>query len=114
MNILLVYPEKPATFWSFKNAVRFIGKRSSEPPLGLITVAAMLPESWNKRLVDTNVTRLKDQDIEWADLVFLSGMDLHRKSFEHIVARCNSLGAKVVGGGPLCSMHYAELEGVDH
>ncbi|MAG13629.1 MAG: B12-binding domain-containing radical SAM protein [Spirochaetales bacterium] len=113
MNILLVYPETPTTFWSFKNALRFISKRSSEPPLGLITIAAMLPENWNRRLIDTNVTRLSDQDIKWADLVFLSGMDLHRVSFVSIVARCKSHGKKIVGGGPFCSMHHSEIEGVD-
>ena len=114
MNVLLVYPETPATFWSFKNAMRFIGKRNSEPPLGLITIAAMLPDTWDRRLIDTNVHQLKDQDIEWADMVFVSGMDLHRDSFEQIVARCKSFGKKIVAGGPLCSMHHAELDGVDH
>lgn len=56
MNILLVYPENPDTFWSFKHALRFTNKKSSIPPLGLITVAALLPKEWNKRLVDVNIT----------------------------------------------------------
>jgi radical SAM superfamily enzyme YgiQ (UPF0313 family) len=113
-NILLVYPETPLTFWSMKHAVDFIGKKSAEPPLGLITVAAMLPEDWNCRLVDANVTDLSDDDVRWADLVFVSGMDLHRSSFHRIAARCKLLGATVVGGGPFCTMHFQEIEHVDH
>ena len=113
-KVLLVYPETPLTFWSMKHAVEFIGKKSCEPPLGLITVAAMLPDEWSRRLVDTNVTDLSDDDIHWADLVFLSGMDLHRSSFVRIAERCKRLGAAVVGGGPYCTMHYEEIEYVDY
>lgn len=97
-----------------KHAIYFIGKRATEPPLGLITVAAMLPQSWNRRLIDTNVTDLTDAAIRWSDLVFLSGMDLHRESFEEIAERCKDLGATVVGGGPFCSVHTEEIEHVDH
>jgi radical SAM superfamily enzyme YgiQ (UPF0313 family) len=97
-----------------KHAIKFIGKRSCEPPLGLITVASMLPEPWHRRLVDTNVTDLTDADIAWSDLVFLSGMDLHRDSFLEIASRCKRLGATVVGGGPFCSMHHEEIDDVDH
>jgi radical SAM superfamily enzyme YgiQ (UPF0313 family) len=97
-----------------KYAVQFIGKRSAEPPLGLITVAAMLPEDWSRRLVDTNVTDLTDDDVRWADLIFLSGMDLHRSSFQQIAARCKRLGATIVGGGPFCTLHHEEIEHVDH
>jgi len=114
INVLLVYPKTPDTFWSMKHAISFIGKRATEPPLGLITVAAMLPRGWNRRLVDTNVTDLTDAAIRWSDLVFLSGMDLHRGSFEEIAARCKHLGATVVGGGPFCSMHHEEIEHIDH
>ena len=74
MNILLVYPEFPDTFWSFKHALKFIRKKASSPPLGLITVAAMLPEKWNKKLIDLNIEPLKDADIEWADYVMMSAM----------------------------------------
>ena len=72
MNALLVYPEIPATFWSFKYALKFISKKSSHPPLGLATIAAMMPEEWNKKLIDQNVRVLKTVDIEWADMVFIS------------------------------------------
>ena len=114
MNVLLIYPETPVTFWSMKYAIDFIGKCAADPPLGLITVAAMLPKSWNRRLVDTNVTELVDDAILWADLVFISGMDLHRASFNEIATRCKLLDATVVGGGPFCTLHHEEIENVDH
>jgi hypothetical protein len=74
MKILLVYPEFPDTFWSFKHALKFIRKKAGAPPLGLLTVAAMLPSQWEKRLVDLNVADLKEKDLKWADYVFLSAM----------------------------------------
>ena len=114
MNILLVYPETPFTFHSYKDALKFISKKSAEPPLGLLTVASLLPEAWNKRLVDMNVTSLKDKDILWADYVFLSGMNIHRDSFERVVKRCNYLETKVVAGGPLVTTEQKSILGVDH
>jgi hypothetical protein len=69
MNILLIYPEFPDTFWSFRYALKFIRKKSISPPLGLLTVAAMLPADWNKRLVDLNTRQLRDEDLAWADYV---------------------------------------------
>jgi radical SAM superfamily enzyme YgiQ (UPF0313 family) len=114
MRVLLVYPETPDTFWSFKKALKFIAKKSIEPPLGLLTVAAMLPGSWEKRLVDMNVTSLKDRDLRWADYVFVGGMEVQRKSFDEIVARCNALGVKVVGGGPMVTTCPQEFPGIDH
>jgi hypothetical protein len=82
MNILLVYPQIPDTFWSFKHALKFIRRKASIPPLGLITVAAMLPAVWEKRLVDINVERLRQADLDWADYVFISAMAIQRKSAE--------------------------------
>ena len=67
MNVLLVYPEFPDTFWSFKHALKFVRKRASLPPLGLLTVAAMLPADWAMRLVDMNVRSLRAKDLAWAD-----------------------------------------------
>jgi radical SAM superfamily enzyme YgiQ (UPF0313 family) len=114
MNVLLVYPEFPDTFWSFKHALKFIRKRASLPPLGLLTVAAMLPPEWSKRLVDVNVTRLSAEDLAWADYVFISGMVVQRESARHIIARCQEAGVKVVAGGPLFTSEYEQFEGVDH
>lgn len=114
MKILLVYPETPATFWSFKDALKFVSKKSTEPPLGLITVAAMLPEEWEKKLIDLNVSKLSDKDILWADYLFLSGMNVHTRSVKEIIRRSNKLGTKIVGGGPLFSTQYKDFLGVDH
>ena len=114
MNILLVYPETPNTFWSFKNALKFISKKSSEPPLGLLTVAAMLPGDWEKKLVDSNVTELKDDDLKWADYVFLSGMNVHINSMKQIINRCNEMGVKIVVGGPMATSDPQEFDNVDH
>ncbi len=114
MKILLVYPETPSTFWSFREALKFVSKKSAEPPLGLITVAAMLPKDWEKKLIDMNVSTLEDKHLLWADYVFLSGMSVHIKSFKEVVRRCNKLGVKIVAGGPLCTTQYKEFLGIDH
>lgn len=114
MNILLVYPEFPDTFWSFKYALKFVRKRASMPPLGLLTVAAMLPAEWNKRLVDVNVTNLTQSDLAWADYVFISAMVVQRDSAREIIARCQEAGVPVVAGGPLFTDEYEQFEDVDH
>ncbi len=114
MNILLVNPETPNTFWSFSNAVKFIAKKASDIPLGLLTVGAMLPPEWSKKLIDMNVTMLRDKDILWADYVFLGGMNVQRQSFNRVVTRCNQLGVKVVAGGPMVTTDYRDMLGVDY
>jgi radical SAM superfamily enzyme YgiQ (UPF0313 family) len=114
MNVLLVYPEFPDTFWSFKHALEFVGKRSALPPLGLLTVAAMLPPQWPRRLVDTNVRKLTEQDLAWADCAFVSAMVVQREAARLIVARCKTAGLLVVAGGPLFSSEHAQFESVDH
>lgn len=114
MNILLVNPETPNTFWSFSNAIKFISKKASDIPLGLITVAAMLPAEWSKRLIDMNVSNLKDKDLLWSDFVFLGGMNVQRQSFNRVVTRCNQLGVKVVAGGPMATTDYQDMLGIDH
>jgi radical SAM superfamily enzyme YgiQ (UPF0313 family) len=114
MNILLINPEFPDTFWSFKHALEFARKRASLPPLGLLTVAAMLPSEWAKRLVDVNVTRLTEQDLAWADYAFVSGMIVQRESAHQIIARCKKAGVKVVAGGPLFISEYEQFTDVDH
>ena len=114
MNALLIYPEFPDTFWSFKHALKFLGKRAAQPPLGLMTVAALLPRAWNKRLVDTNVELLRDRELAWADVVLLSGMHIQRESLLAIVERCRALGLRTVVGGPIASsVPAAELK-ADH
>ncbi len=114
MNILLAFPCFPDTFWGFRHALKFVSKKAVNPPLGLLTVAAMLPAGWQKKLVDLNVSPLKDKDIEWAEYVFISAMAIQKESVREIIKRCNALGTKVVAGGPLFSAEHEEFEGVDH
>ncbi len=114
MKILLVYPKYPETFWSFKYALKFISKKASLPPLGLLTVAAMLPRDWEVRLLDKNVKSLTDKDLRWADYVFLSAMSIQRASTESIIRRCKALGVKIIAGGPLFTSVPEEFGDVDH
>ena len=114
MRVLLVYPVFPDTFWSFKHALEFVRKKAGAPPLGLLTVAALLPEPWEKRLVDMNVRALSDADIQWADMVFVSAMVIQRDSARQVINRCHSLGVKVVAGGPLFTIEPEEFADVDH
>ena len=103
MNALLIYPEWPDTYWSFKHALPFEGKRSAYPPLGLLTIAPLLPQHWRKRLVDTNVRPLTDADLQWADVALLSGMLVHKQDLLAILARCRARGLRTVIGGPVTS-----------
>jgi radical SAM superfamily enzyme YgiQ (UPF0313 family) len=114
MNILLVYPRYPDTFWSFRHALKFISTPASFPPLGLLTVAAMLPKEWEKRLIDMDVRSLKDEAIRWADYVFISAMAVQKKSAQEVIDRCKKLGTKTVVGGPLFTADPAAFDGVDH
>ena len=114
MNILLVYPEFPDTFWSFKHALKFVGKRAALPPLGLLTIASMLPQEWSQRLVDTNVQHLTKKDLAWADCAFISAMVVQRESAHQIIARCQEAGLRIVAGGPLFQIEHEKFEAVDH
>ncbi len=101
MNILLVSPATPVTFWSFKHVLPLVSKKAAFPPLGLLTVAAMLPRTWNLKLVDLNVTGLRAADIDWADYVLVSAMLVHERSAREVAARCAARGKPLVAGGPL-------------
>lgn len=114
MNTLLIYPEFPDTFWSFKHALAFIGKQSALPPLGLLTVAAMLPTDWSIRLVDANVRDLTDKDLAWADCAFISAMAVQREPARRIAARCKAAGLRVVAGGPLFNHEIEPFADIDH
>lgn len=114
MKVLLVCPEYPETFWSFKYALQFTDRKAALPPLGLLTVASMLPKEWEKKLVDLNIDPLKDEQLEWADYVFVGAIDIQRKSAIEVINRCNELGAKVVAGGPLFAECHDDFETVDH
>lgn len=114
MNALLIYPEFPDTFWSFKHALKFIHKKAAFPPLGLLTLGAMLPQDWDLRLVDMNVTAVSEKDLEWADLALVSGMSVQRRSARDVIDRCREAGVRVVAGGPLFTSEYEEFDQVDH
>ena len=114
MNALLVYPEFPDTFWSFKRALKFVSKRSGYPPLGLLTVALLLPPEWDVRLIDMNVSPLRDADIVKADLVFVGAISVQKKSAEEVIARCKRSGVRVVCGGPLFTTAHEDFPAADH
>ena len=114
MNILLVCPKYPDTFWSYKHALKLIRKKATFPPLGLLTVAAMLPGEWELKLVDLNVSSLMDEQIKWADYVFISAMVVQKVSVKEVVFRCSQLDTPVVAGGPLFTTQYDEFEGIKH
>ena len=114
MKILLVYPRYPDTFWSFKYALKLIWKKASFPPLGLLTIAAMLPMDWEKKLVDLNVHTLTDEQIKWADYVFISAMVVQKDSAEDVVTRCHAAGIRVVAGGPLFTTEQEDFIYIDH
>lgn len=114
MNTLLIYPAFPDTFWSFKHALKFIHKKAAFPPLGLLTIGAMLPKEWPKRLVDINVTKLTESDLEWADYAYIGAMVVQKESALNTVAQCKAAGLKVVAGGPLFVCEHDLFDGVDH
>jgi radical SAM superfamily enzyme YgiQ (UPF0313 family) len=113
-RVLLVSPRIPTTYWSYKYALPFVRKKALLPPLGLLTVGGMLPEDYELRLIDMNVETLRREDIEWADMVFLSAMIVQQKSFEQVVALCRECATPVVAGGPYPTSSFQTIEGVDH
>ena len=114
MKILLISPQTPDTFWSFKHALRFVSKKASFPPLGLLTMAAMLPADWELRLVDMNVEELTDAELRRADLVMISAMIVHRQSVRNILARCAAGGKTVIAGGPLFTTAHEAFPEIQH
>lgn len=115
MKILLVYPEMPPTFWTMDNLIEVMGKKATTPPLGLLTVAALLPKEWSKRLVDINTGDvLDDEALQWADYVFIGAMNVQIRSVREVIARCKQAGVKMVAGGPLFTHEHESFPEVDH
>ncbi len=117
MRILFLYPEVPDTFWSYKHALKIVSmvsKKAAYPPLGLLTVASFLPQEWEERVIDMNVTSLADKDIRWADYVFISAMVVQRESVREIIRRCKKLNVRVVAGGPLFTSEQENFKEVDY
>ncbi len=111
--MLLVYPKFPTTYWGFQHSLPLIGKRATLPPLGLISVAALLPQAWQLRLVDMNVTPLREDDLRWADVVLSSGMLVQEPSLHEILARSRALGRRTVVGGPACTTSPERFDDAD-
>lgn len=114
MNMLLVYPKCPDAYSRSSYALKFISEKTSIPPLGLNTVAAMLPEAWQKRLVDLNVTSLLTSDIQWADYIFISAMHIQKESVKKIIDECKKFNKKIIAAGMLFTYEYAHYLDVDH
>jgi radical SAM superfamily enzyme YgiQ (UPF0313 family) len=114
MNILLVYPKTPGTFWNFKHILKFVSRRAAFPPLGLLTIAPLLPNEWKKRLIDLNVSKLRAKDIAWADLVLISAMIIQRDSAKEIIARCRAKNKTILAGGPLFTARPEDFPDIDH
>ncbi len=101
-KVLLLYPNSPDnTYWGFKHALSFIGKKAAFPPLGLITIAALFPSEWEIRLIDMNIEELKEKHLKWADYIVISGMCIHKHSAKDILTRCKNFRVKIIAGGPL-------------
>jgi len=113
MRVLFVYPEFPDTFWSFKHALKFVNRKVTNPPLGLMTIAPLLPTDWEKKLIDLNIDRLTDRSILWADLVMISAMDVQRASVHQVVQHVKQLGKPIIAGGPLFTGDYASFPEID-
>ena len=114
MKVLLINPEFPDTYWSFRHALPFERKRCAFPPLGLLTVSALLPKEWERRLVDLNIRPLKQADIAWSDMVFVTGMLVQKESIHQVVREAKALGKRVVIGGPYITTTIEELPEADH
>src|SRR5665647_572294 len=113
-NILLVYPQHTKTFWGFENVMKVLGKKAAYPPLGILTIASMLPGHWNKKLVDLNTDILNSSDIVWADFVFIGGMIVQKESVLKVIERAQHLNKPVVAGGPLFTTGAEDFTFVDH
>jgi len=114
VKVLLIQPYYPDSFWSFRHALRFISKKAAVPPLGLITASAMLPATWEKKLVDMNITSLREKDIAWADYVFISAMYIQKESVDKIIDTCIKHHVTIVAGGPLFTQEYDNYPQIDH
>jgi radical SAM superfamily enzyme YgiQ (UPF0313 family) len=113
MRVLLVYPKFPTTYWGFQHSLPIIGKRATLPPLGLISVAALLPRAWEQRLIDMNVAALRNDDLRWADVVLSSGMLVQEQSMHKVLARSRELGRRTVIGGPACTTSPERFDDAD-
>jgi len=104
MNVLLVNPRSPYSFWTFDRTVDHMGGKALTAPLGLVTVAALLPREWNFKLIDLGYQSLTDDHWDWADLVMISGMIVQKESLIEVVREAKRRGKRVIVGGPYASL----------
>lgn len=100
MKVLLVYPVFPQSFWSFDETIKLLGRKAMLPPLGLVTVAAMLPEDWEFKLVDRNIREVTEEEWAWAEMVMLSAMIVQKRDLHGQIKEAKRRGKQVVIGGP--------------
>jgi len=113
MRILFLYPLFPPSFWSFEKTIELAGRKAMLPPLGLVTVAALLPQDWEFRLVDRNVRDITEEEWAWADMVMLSGMIVQKKDMHFLIAEARRRGKPSVVGGPYATALPQECEDAD-
>ena len=104
MRVLLINPEFPDSFWSLQESCKLLGRKTLMPPLGLLTLAALLPGDWELRLVDLNARRLRPDDWDWAELVMLSGMIVQREGLLDLIREAKAAAQNRGGGRPLCDL----------
>ena len=116
MRVLLIWPIFPKTFWSFDSVLKMVGVKALIPPLGLTTVAAILPQEWSFRIVDRNIEDLTEEDWAWADFVMLSSMIIQKDDFHAMIAEAKRRGKRVAVGGPYATSvpDPAEASGADY
>ena len=114
MRVLLVQGRSAPTYWSYEFSLRFIAKDAALPPLGLITLAALLPPAWELRLADLNVRPVADAEIAWADAVFVSGMLVQAESMRETLRRARRIGRRTVVGGPAATSTPQIFPEADH
>ena len=110
MKILFVYPKYPSTYWSLSGVLNYIDKKAIFPPLGLLTIASMVPTDWEKKFIDINVNPLMDNDIEWADMIFISAMIVQKEDAITIIKRCKKMHKIIVAGRPMFTTMHENFE----
>ena len=103
MRTLFIYPEFPKTFWSYEKILELVNRKVLLPPLGMVTVAALLPQEWEMKLVDRNVREVTDAEWDWAELVIISGMIVQKDDMAVQIGRAKQRGLPVAVGGPFAS-----------
>ncbi len=109
LKVLMIWPKIPESFWGFQGMLALIPEKTSMPPLGLLTVAALCPKTWTLRLIDQALQEVSDADILWADLVMVSGMHVQETEVRNTLKRARSLGRRTMVGGPYASSEPAVL-----